>query len=177
MDRHKDQRQQTSVPKAAAIGAAALLLPALLSMSSTPSPNHPGIWRWYKSLREPAFKPPDALFPIVWTGIEAALAVAGYRLARAQASPARTRSLTLWGWNVVTIGAWSRLFFKRHDLGASTVAAAGLVATSAAFSIQAKSVDRIAARAGLPLLGWAAFATVLTAAVWQLNYRKTAEYH
>jgi benzodiazapine receptor len=161
-----------SSPAAAALAAGAIVVPLALSASSSPSPNHPRTMFWYLSLREPPIKPPDWLFPIAWTGIEAALAVAGYRLLRAAASPARSRALALWGWNVVSIGTWSRLFFKRRKLGLSTVAAAGLLATSAAFVQQAKPVDRVAARAGLPLVGWVAFATVLTASIWWLNPRR-----
>jgi tryptophan-rich sensory protein len=71
------------------------------------------------------------------------------------------------------IGGWSRLFFRRHNLGVSTAAAAGLVATSVAFVNEAKRVDKAASRAGLPLVGWVAFATVLTATIWRLNSRKS----
>ena len=126
---------------------------------------------WYRSLREPAFKPPDWLFPVAWTVIEGALALSAYRLLRARPSEARTRALALWGWNVFMIGGWSRLFFKRHQLAVSTVAAASLVATSVAFVKEAKDVDTTASRAGLPLVGWVAFATVLTATIWHLNRR------
>ena len=109
---------------AAAIASSAFVVPLALSLSSTPSPNHPGTFLWYRSLREPWFKPPDALIPLAWTGIEAALAVAGYRLLRAAPGSARSRALAVWGWNIFMIGGWSRLFFKRHNLGVSTVAAA-----------------------------------------------------
>jgi benzodiazapine receptor len=157
---------------AAAISSCAFAVPLALSLSSTPSPNHPRTMLWYLSLREPAFKPPDWLFPFAWTGIEAALATAGYRLLRASSSTARTKSLALWGWNVFMIGGWSRLFFKRHQLAVSTVAAASLVASSISFVNEAKKVDAAASRAGLPLVGWVAFATVLTATIWHLNRRR-----
>lgn len=158
-----------SAPAAAVIAASALVLPAWVSASSTPTPNHPRIFRWYQSLREPRFKPPDALIPLAWTGIDTALAIAGYRLLRSSPSAARSKALALWGWNVAMIGGWSRLFFKRQDLPLSTVAAAGLAATGVAFVNQARQVDETAAKAGLPLVGWVAFATVLTAAFWRLN--------
>jgi benzodiazapine receptor len=161
-----------SRPVAAAIASSAFAVPLALSLSSTPSPNHPRTMLWYLSLREPPFKPPDWLFPVAWSGIEASLAVAAYRLLRAAPSAARTKALALWGWNVFMIGAWSRLFFKRHRLAISTVAAASLVATSAAFVKEAKPVDTTASRAGLPLVVWVTFATVLTATIWQLNKRK-----
>lgn len=72
-----------SVSAAAAIASCALAVPFALSLSSTPSPNHPRTLLWYRSLREPKFKPPDGVFPLAWGGIEAALAAAGYRLLRA----------------------------------------------------------------------------------------------
>lgn len=156
-------------PAAAAIACGAFAVPLALSISSTPSPDHPRTMLWYRSLRQPGFKPPDVLFPLVWSGIEAGLAVAGYRLLRAPPSAARSKALALWGWNVGMIGGWSRVFFKRHKLGLSTVAAAGLLGTSVAFVQEARHVDKVASRAGLALAGWVAFATALTAALWQLN--------
>jgi len=168
-----ENTHRISPPAAAAIASCAFTVPLALSLSSTPSPNHPRTMLWYLMLREPAFKPPDWLFPVAWTGIEAGLAAAAYRLLRAPPSAARTKALALWGWNIFMIGGWSRLFFKRHNLGISTVAATGLVATSAAFVKEAKQVDKTAARAGLPLVGWVAFATVLTATIWHLNSRKS----
>jgi benzodiazapine receptor len=157
---------------AAAIASCAFAVPLALSLSSTPSPNHPRTLLWYISLRKPMFKPPDWLFPVAWTGIEAGLAVAAYRLLRAAPSSARTKALTLWGWNVLMIGGWSRLFFGRHQLAVSTVAAASLIATSAEFVREAKHVDNTSARAGMPLVGWVTFATVLTATIWYMNKRK-----
>ena len=161
-----------SQPVAVAIASCAFAVPLAMSISSTPSPNHPRTMLWYLSLREPAFKPPDWLFPVAWTGIEGGLAFAAYRLLRAAPSPSRTKALAWWGWNVFMIGGWSRLFFKRHQLAVSTIAAASLVATSVAFVKEAKPVDKAASRAGMPLVGWVAFATVLTATIWHLNKRR-----
>jgi tryptophan-rich sensory protein len=112
------------------------------------------------------------VIPAAWGLIEAALAAAAYRLLRARPSAARTKALALWGWNVFMIGGWSRLFFKRHALGLSTVAAASMVATSAAFVKAAAPVDKTAARAGIPLVAWLTFATALTGSIWYLNSRR-----
>lgn len=70
------------------------------------------------------------------------------------------------------IGGWSRLFFKRRRLAVSTVAAASMVATGAEFVRQAKEVDTVASRAGIPFVAWVSFATVLTAGIWSLNRRR-----
>ena len=173
MNHSLQKTHSMSAPAAAAIASCAFTVPVALSLSSTPSPDHPRTMLWYLALREPAFKPPDWLFPVAWSAIEAGQATAAYRLLRAAPSAARKKALALWGWNVVMIGGWSRLFFKRHSLGVSAVAAAGLVATSVAFVHEAKRVDKAAARAGLPLVGWVAFATVLTATIWHMNSRKS----
>jgi len=160
-----------STPAAAAIASAAFVVPLALSASSSPSPQHPRTMAWYLSLREPRFKPPDWVFPLAWAGIEGSLARAAFRLLRTEASPERNRALGWLGWNVFMIGAWSRLFFKQRNLPVSTVAAATMVASSVAFVHAAKQVDRTAARAGLPLVAWLGFATVLTATIWKLNSR------
>lgn len=157
---------------AAAVASCSLAIPLAMSLSSVPSPNHPLTLLWYKALREPRFKPPDWAFPVAWTAIELSLARAAYRLLRAPPSAARRNAIGLWGANILMIGGWSQLFFKRRNLGASTVAAAGLVATSVAFVVESKKVDKSAARAGIPLVAWVAFATVLTGTIWQLNRRR-----
>ena len=157
---------------AAVVASCSLVIPTAMSISSVPSPNHPYTLFWYKTLREPRFKPPDWAFPVAWTAIESSMAFASYRLLRASPSAARRNAIALWAWNVVMIGGWSRLFFKRHNLAASTAAAAGLVVSSVAFVQEAKKVDTAAARAGIPLVAWVAFATVLTGTIWHLNSRR-----
>lgn len=156
-------------------GAAALLalgsyaVPYALSRSTTPSPDHPRVMFWYAMLRKPWFKPPDIAIPIAWVGLETGLAVASYRLLRKPSAPARNRSLGWLAVNVVAIGAWSRIFFGSRNLPVSTIAAAVMIGTSAAYVAEARRSDRVAAAAGLPLVAWVAFATVLTGAIWRRN--------
>lgn len=156
-------------PLAAALAASAFVAPIVLSASTSPTLSHPRVFAWYRSLRQPWFKPPDVAIPIAWTAIEAGLALSGYRLLRSSHSAARARALSLWAWNVAMIGTWSRLFSGRRNLPVSTVAAAGMVLTGAAFVQQARQADRQAARASIPFVAWVGFATVLTAALWRLN--------
>jgi translocator protein len=153
----------TPAPLAAVIASGALLLPTLMSASSSPSPNHPRIMLWYQTLRQPWFKPPDIAIPIAWTGIEAALA---------PASTAKSKALGLMALNVAMIGGWSRFFFKQRNLPVSTAAAAAMIVSGAALAVQAKKVDKPAAAATLPFVAWVAFATVLTASIWHLNRKR-----
>ena len=154
---------------AVALASGAFIAPLLLSRSTSPTPDHPRVFLWYRTLRQPSFKPPDAVIPLAWIAIETCLAGAAYRLLRKAPSPARNRSLALLGGNVLAIGAWSRLFFGRRHLPASTVAAAAMVATGARYVAEARRVDAPSAAAGVPFTAWVAFATVLTGAIWRLN--------
>ena len=156
-------------PLALALASAAWLVPLLLSRSTSPSPDHPRVLLWYKTLRQPPWKPPDVAVPLAWLGIETCLAAAAYRLLRRPGSPARNAGLGWLAASVAGIGGWSRLFFGQRNLPVSTVAAAGLLGTSAAYVATVRKEDPAAAAAGLPLVAWVAFATVLTAAIWRRN--------
>ena len=151
------------------LSTSAYVVPLLLSRSSTPTPAHPRTLLWYTALRKPWFKPPDVAIPLAWMAIESALAFGGYRLLRKPSAPARNKSLGLLALNVLNIGGWSRLFFGRRNLPASTIAAAALVGTGAAYVAEARKADAPSALAGVPLVAWVAFATVLTAALWRRN--------
>lgn len=151
------------------VASAAFVVPLLLSRSTSPTPDHPAVHLWYRSLRQPAIKPPDAAIPIAWTVIDSGLTLAAYRLLRKPRTPHRNRALALLGINVLAIGGWSRLFFGGRNLPVSTAAAAAMIGTSAAYVAQARKVDRPAAAAGMVLTAWVSFATLLTAQIWRHN--------
>ena len=158
---------------AATLASGAYVLPYVLSRSTTPSPDHPRVFFWYRWLDKPAIQPPDVAIPVTWVAIETGLAYAGYRLLRKPSSPLRNRALALLAGNVLGIGGWSRLFFGSRNLPLSTSAAVALAAGSAVYVQAVRRVDRPAARASAPLLVWVCFATVLTAALWRRNARST----
>lgn len=156
---------------AAAVAGLSYLLPLLLSIGATPSPANPRTLAWYAGLRKPRWAPPDAAVPLVWAALETGLAAGAYRLLRRRPGAPRARALAAWAVNVAMIGGWSRMFFRGRDLRASTVGAAAMVATGAAYVASARQVDPPAAKAALPYLGWVLFATVLTASMRSLNRR------
>lgn len=164
---HRADHAGLSGPSAAALASTALLWPAVAG--AVWGPSRPASALWYLQLSKPAFKPPDPVIPLAWGVIDAALAVGAYRLLRRPAEPSRNRALAWWALNVSLIGAWSGIFFGRRDLPASTVVAAAMIGTGAAYVTEARRVDRPAAVAGLPFVAWVAFATVLTAALWRRN--------
>lgn len=152
---------------AATLVSSALVWPAVAGRRWGPHRLAPGVW--YRLLRKPHFQPPDAVIPVAWTLIDTALSIGGYRLLRLPSSPARNRAMGWWALNVAMIGGWSGVFFGRRNLPASTAVAAAMVGTGAAYVAEARHVDKPAAAAGVPFVVWVAFATVLTAAIWQRN--------
>ncbi len=153
--------------RAAVVASLAVVWPAVAG--SLWGPQRPQTAAWYHQLRKPGFQPPDAVIPVAWTLIDLALAVGAYRLLRSPPSPARQQALRWWAGNVAMVGGWSALFFGRRNLPVSTVAAAGMVLSGAAYVARARQVDAPAAAAGVPFVAWVGFATVLTAALWRRN--------
>ncbi|WP_439951740.1 TspO/MBR family protein [Nocardia harenae] len=124
---------------------------------------------WYQQLRKPRFQPPPAAFPVAWTLLYADLAVTS-ALAVENAPDERyaervQRALAA---NLVLNAGWSWVFFRAHRLGAATLTAAALTASSADLTRRVAAADpRGRALAAYP--AWCAFATVLSAALWGRN--------
>ena len=75
-----------SRPASAALAAAAVVAPALVSFYDRPSRSM-STRIWYAVLRKPRFNPPKAMLPIVWTVLDGALAYGAYRIARQPDTP------------------------------------------------------------------------------------------
>ena len=156
------------LPAALLVGAV-MGASGLLGMRNAPAPVHPAIDRWYHKLRKPPFTPPDPVFGAVWPVLETGMAVGGYRLLRASPSGPRTAALGLWLGTTAMIGGWTEIFFRRRELGASTVAAVAMTGASAAYVATAARVDRPAAWAAVPLTLWLGFASLLADGIRRRN--------
>ncbi len=154
---------------AGAIVAATVVGAVAIGGRSSPTPDHPRTRRWYKNLEKPAYNPPAPVYAMAWTGIQAGLAYGGYRLLRRPASSQRTLALTLWGINQAAIAGWSEIFFGHRAPGAGTLAAGAMIGTSAGYVAAAAREDDIAAAAGVPLVAWVSFATLLAEEIWRRN--------
>jgi len=154
---------------AAALAASAVIAAQLSGARYNPSPAQPRTAAWYAALRKPSFTPPGPVFGVAWTGLDALLGYAGYRLLIAQPSSQRRVALGAWSLNLLGVGGFSWVLFGRKRLDQALEVTAGMVATAAATSVTAATVDRRAACACLPLLGWVIFATILQEEVWRRN--------
>ena len=135
----------------------------------SPTPDHPRTARWYASLRKPAFTPPGPAFAVAWTGLDALLAYAGYRLLSAPSSPSRVAALSVWAVNVSGVAGFSYVLFGRKRLGEAMGVTLGMATTAIGAVAASALVDRKAAWAGLPLAGWTLFAALLQEEVWRRN--------
>jgi translocator protein len=150
----------TSLAVAAAAGTGSIASPARAA-------------GWYSRVRKPAYQPPGAVFPVVWTALYGDIAATSATAidslnAAGRQNEARRYAAAL-AVNLALNAGWSWLFFRYHKLGASVLGAAVLTASSADL---ARRTTRADPKAGLaqslyPL--WGAFATVLSAHIWRLN--------
>jgi translocator protein len=124
---------------------------------------------WYRNLDKPNFTPPDAAFPIVWTGLYGLMAWSGWRIWSAPPSRERTRALRLWAAQLATNAKWSKLFFGDQRPGLSLVDAIVLEMEIASYITQAWKVDSAAALAFVPYSAWVGFATVLNGEILRRN--------
>jgi benzodiazapine receptor len=150
--------------RAIAIAALAAIALAALGALST------DIGSWYASLREPAWKPPDALFGPAWTLIYACAATAGVRAWwRMRDRAEREWMLAAFALNATLNVVWSLLFFRLHRPDWALLEVGGLWASIALLMWLLGRRARSAARLLLPYLLWVTFAAALNASVVELN--------
>jgi tryptophan-rich sensory protein len=127
--------------------------------------------RWYRALRKPAFQPPAAAFPVVWTGLYSLMALSANRIYTAPPSPVRTRALGLWGLQLGLNAAWTPIFFglRRPRLAMANIGA--LLGAVSAYTLAARRVDPEASLLMAPYLGWLGFAGAINAEIIRLNPR------
>ena len=132
-----------------------------------------GVQNWYSTIRKPSFVPPDAVFPIAWTALYtdiAATSAAAINRFRTDGDDAKARAfIGALGVNLVLNASWSWIFFNKHKLGLSAVAAGALAASSADLVRRAADADPKLGAILAPYPLWCGFATVMSAEIWRLN--------
>lgn len=132
--------------------------------------------RWYRSLRTPAWQPPPAAFPIVWTTLFTTIALAATATITELEEDGRPeeaeRFTRAYAANLAVNAAWSGLFFRAHATRTSTVVAALLATSAADLARRAAPTGRGKAASFGAYAAWCAFATALNAAVARRNPRR-----
>jgi translocator protein len=135
----------------------------------------------YDQFERPAFAPPGAVFPIVWSALNLTTATSAWLVWRADdrggrdgeagpdRPPLRRAVLEWWGLAVIVRSGYVPLAFGGRRLWAATADSALLCAVMVRYASQARRVDQAAATLAVPEIAWTAFATVLSAAVARKN--------
>ncbi len=160
---------RVSKETAAVLATAAVLGAARFGARYNPGPAQPRTAAWYARLDKPSWTPPGAVIGAAWTALDLLLCVAGYRLLAAPPSDERRTALGLWGVTVAGLAFWPYLFFGRKRLGESLGALGGMLGAAAGAVAAASRVDRVAAAAVAPLIGWLSFAGLLNEEIWRRN--------
>ncbi len=132
----------------------------------------------YEQFERPAYAPPGAVFPVVWSGLNLTTATSAWRIWRAREPRAemlaRREALAWWALAVAVRSGYTPLAFGGRRLWAATADAALLFAVMARYCLLARRVDQAAALLAVPEVAWTAFATVLSTAVAAENSRKAS---
>lgn len=141
-----------------------LFLSASAAAAATGSIFLPGAW--YQSLKKPSWTPPKKAFPIIWTALYVASAVAATRIALSD-DPAP--GLALWSLQIALNTLWTPVFFgaRRMVMGMIIIAALWLVlAISCVVFLR---TDLIAGLLMLPYFDWIGLASALNWRIWRDN--------
>ena len=128
-----------------------------------------GAQNGYAGLVRPAFTPPDAVFPIVWSVTYAVIGASLYLTIAAPKSDYKTASLWLNGIGLLLNFGWIPVFFLAKAYFAAFLIIAALDAVVLAVILVNFKVNKIAASLNMPYLTWLIFATVLNVSILVFN--------
>ena len=125
---------------------------------------------WYFQLKQPAWKPPDAAFGLIWTVIFCLSAVSAWLGWHAcQLKNDRVKWLVLWAFNAFFNVFWSQIYFKWHRPDWALWELPGIWLSIFALMVFAFPKSRPAAALLLPYLVWVTTAGFLNYATIVLN--------
>lgn len=149
----------------------ALFLAVNFAAASSGAIFKPGAW--YETLAKPGWTPPNWAFPIVWTILFLANAVAGYLVWMA-AGEAALLAMVVYGVSLVINAAWSALFFGAKRMDYALVDVVALWLSIAAIMVLFWPFSPLASLLQAPYLLWVTIAAALNLRVMQLNAREVS---
>jgi benzodiazapine receptor len=116
MTTSKDRNVFSSTPLRKWQGAAAAIVPVIAAFLVGQWATYPNLIPWYEALAKPAFNPPNWIFAPVWTVLYGLMALAVWRLLKADRAWVEKRTaLALFFSQLVLNALWSVLFFGFHS--------------------------------------------------------------
>lgn len=125
---------------------------------------------WYFALRQPEWKPPDAVFGAVWTTIFTLCAISAWLAWDAATTPAlRRRVAVLFGVNALLNVLWSALYFKLQRPDWALFEVVFLWLSIVALIVGLWRLSRLASSLLIPYWLWVSVASVLNLETVRLN--------
>ena len=121
---------------------------------------------WYQSLKKPDWTPPKKAFPIIWTALYVASAIAATRVALSD-DPAP--GLALWSVQIALNTLWTPVFFGAHRMATGMVVIALLWLVLAITCVVFLQTDLWAGLLMLPYFAWIGLASALNWRIWRDN--------
>lgn len=144
--------------------AFAIFLAACFGAGTTGAIFMPG--RWYEALDKPPWTPPNWLFPIAWTAIYVAIALAAARVAPL---PGSHYAMAFWTLQIVLNALWTPVFFGKHSLLGGVAVIVPLWLAVVATTVLFFRFDTLAAVLMVPYVVWVSYASALNVDVWRRN--------
>ncbi|MEM6942260.1 MAG: TspO/MBR family protein [Pseudomonadota bacterium] len=124
---------------------------------------------WYERLNHPSWRPPNWIFPVVWTPLYGLIAWSGFAVWQVAGWSGAAGAFAIYFIHLGLNFAWSWVFFglRRPDwaLGEVALLFLSIVATMVAFSAHSSAAVWMLA----PYLVWVGFASFLNWTIMRLN--------
>lgn len=140
-------------------------LAACCAAAATGSLFPPDKW-YFEELKKPGWTPPPWLFPLAWSVLYIASAVAAARVAFVEGAAIAT---ALWALQIALNTLWSPVFFGLKRLGAALVVLIFLWLAVAATMVSFFAADMTAGLLMVPYLIWVSYAGALNWWIWRQN--------
>ncbi|MBM7069730.1 TspO/MBR family protein [Actibacterium sp. 188UL27-1] len=128
--------------------------------------------QWYRDIDKPGWTPPDWVFPVTWTILYVAIAVAAARVAPLSEN---AYAMGFWALQMVLNALWSPVFFGLHKIKAGAIVVVCLWLAVLGAMVALWSLDTIAGILFVPYLIWVTIAASLNLTIWKLNPEEAAE--
>ncbi len=137
------------------------LLPGVFGSAFSPD-------AWYFALEKSSLTPPNWVFPVAWTSLYIMIGISLYAFLM-YADGKRRPAVIVFAIQLVLNGAWSWLFFGRHEPALALVDIILLWLSIIALIYMFGRESKLAAGLLVPYVLWVSFATYLNFAIWSAN--------
>ena len=121
------------------------------------------------TIEQPPLSPPGIVFPIVWGILYALMGIGIARIVQTPASDARSRSILIFGIQLIFNFFWSIIFFRFQAFGFAFLWLILLWILILLMILSFRKVDPLAALLQVPYFLWVTFAAYLNFAIWLIN--------